>query len=83
MHNFISHGLHLHNISVVTLGYRLASPGSGLDHCVDDVIKGIEKVQELFPSSTISVSGLNRWIPENFRVQFRFAVVFGKAFVVS
>ncbi|XP_003739022.1 kynurenine formamidase [Galendromus occidentalis] len=57
MHNFIAHGLHLHNITAVTLGYRLASPGSGLDHCVEDVVRGVEKVQELFPSSSILLSG--------------------------
>lgn len=58
MHNFIAHGLHLHNISVVTLGYRLAAAGSGLDHCVEDVVKGIEKVQELFPNRSISIAGM-------------------------
>ncbi|XP_022653217.1 kynurenine formamidase-like isoform X2 [Varroa jacobsoni] len=57
MHNFVARGMHLHNISVITLGYRLATKGSGLDNCVDDVVLGIEKIQETFPTSNIFLAG--------------------------
>lgn len=59
MHNFVARGMHLHNISVITLGYRLATKGSGLDNCVDDVVLGIEKIQETFPTSNIFLAGTN------------------------
>ncbi|OQR69720.1 putative arylformamidase-like [Tropilaelaps mercedesae] len=57
MHNFVANGMHPHNISVITLGYRLAYKGSGLDHCVDDVIQGIQTVQKSFPKSNLLLAG--------------------------
>lgn len=57
MHDFISHGMHLHNISVVTVGYSLSSKGTGLDQAVEDTVNAIEKAQQLFPTSNIHLAG--------------------------
>ncbi|OQR68883.1 putative arylformamidase-like [Tropilaelaps mercedesae] len=57
MHNFIANGLHIHNVNVVSMGYRLAGKGADLQRCIDDVILGIQKVQEIFPTTKIHLAG--------------------------
>lgn len=57
MHNFVSEGFCQHDISVITLGYRLAYSGSGLDHCVEDVVTGLQQVQKSFPASDLLLAG--------------------------